>query len=120
MTEFTRDGSDPPIRFRASRGQSGQAAAMSAIRPRSAPGPKPGSSRDQKGQRSSAPAGGQLGLPGQSEAQPGNNNHLVPALNHANIQGLGRDVPFGLWALHNGLLGEIGGEGIEPYDWLEH
>lgn len=117
---FSRDNADPPTRFRAGPGQTGQAAAMQAIRPKASPGPKPGQGRSQErrkgGGESSA---GRLGLP-DLEPQQGSNRHLLPALHHANIQDLGRDLPFGLWAVHNGYLPEIAGKGVEPFDWLEH
>jgi hypothetical protein len=37
---------------------------------------------------------------------------------HANAQGLGRNLPFGLWALQNGHFPELA-QGQKPYDWLD-
>lgn len=44
--------------------------------------------------------------------------HLLYGLMHTNAQELGRNLPFGLWALHNGLFPEIA-SGARPLDWLD-
>jgi len=44
--------------------------------------------------------------------------HLVYGLMHENIKSLGRDLPFGLWALHNGYFSDLA-PGRQPVDWLD-
>jgi hypothetical protein len=51
--------------------------------------------------------------------QEQNNMHLVMGLMHENAAGLGREMPFGLWALHNGFFPAIAKPGMEPIDWLD-
>lgn len=65
---------------------------------------------------------GSLGLPDlpQEQAAPPDNTHLYHALHHLNISQLGRNIPFGIWAVLNGRLPELAGEGVEPFDWIEH
>lgn len=45
--------------------------------------------------------------------------HLVMGLMHSNAVGLGRDIPFGLWALHNGHFPALARQGMEPIDWMD-
>jgi len=115
--QFSPDRPDPPTRFRPSTGQIGQAAALKGIRGRAGGGgTRAGQTERRQGQ--GGQAGGRLGLP-QVPQPEGDNRHLVPALHHANIQDLGRDIPFGLWAIHNGYFPELAGKGREPFDWVE-
>jgi hypothetical protein len=112
VTEFSRDGAAPPRRFRPNPGQLGQAAAMR--------GERTGQSRSSQPRRQSGAASDRTtgrALPALPESE-GNNDHLVYALQHAAAQSLGRDIPFGLWAQHNGLFGALA-PGKVPADWLE-
>jgi hypothetical protein len=114
---FSTDRPDPPTRFRASTGQIGQAAALKGLgRSGSVGGGKSQAERRKGGEGSASHS--RLGLP-QIPQQEGNNRHLIPALHHANIQDLGRDIPFGLWAIHNGYFPEIAGKDRVPFDWIE-
>ncbi len=36
-----------------------------------------------------------------------------------NAKGLGRDLPFGLWAIHNGYFPELAGADKVPLDWMD-
>lgn len=112
---FSRDRPDPPTRFRPSTGQIGQAAGLKGLRKGPGGSAPKGAERRQS---SGGQAGSRLGLPDLPQ-QEGDNRHLIPALHHANIQDLGRDIPFGLWAVHNGYFPEIAGKGMEPFDWIE-
>ena len=115
MAQFTPDRPDPPTRFRPSTGQIGQAAALRASRK----GPGGSAPRgERRGSASQQGASSRLGLPQLAQPQ-GDNRHLLPALHHANIQDLGRDIPFGLWAVHNGYFPEIAGKDRVPFDWIE-
>ncbi len=111
MTEFSRDNPPPPQRFRPNPGQLGQAAAM-----RNGQGQRRSNSPSRQPASESGRSTGRA-LPALPERQ-GSNDHLVYALQHAAAQGLGRDIPFGLWAQHNGLFAKLA-PGQVPADWLE-
>jgi len=55
---------------------------------------------------------------GSSQGQTPDQRHLLYGLMHENSQQLGRDLPFGLWAIHNGMLPELA-PGRQPVDWLD-
>jgi hypothetical protein len=112
---FSRDKPDPPTRFRANPGQLGQHAALAGLKGGRQPSPP---SPRQQAPRSAASGSQRLGLP-QMPQPEGNNMHLVMGLMHQNIAGLGRDLPFGLWALHNGFFPSLASPGMEPLDWLD-
>lgn len=113
---FSGDKSNPPLRFRPAPGQLGQSAAMQLQRPGQGKG---GGRKAQQGQsKESGAAASPLGLPGKIE-QESNNNHLTAAMRYENIKRLGREVPFGLWAVHSGEFARLAPPGMAPHDWLE-
>ena len=114
---FSSDKKSPPVRFRPGQGQLGQAAAMKLQQPGQGRGG--GGSRSRGGQQPSAHHAGSLGLPEAPQAPPGDNSHLSFAAAHHNIQSLGRDIPFGVWAVQTGNFAKIAPQGMEPFDWLE-
>lgn len=116
MSEFSRDSPGPQPRFRPGPGQTGEHAALQALRPppqhrQQAHGAR--QARGGGGQRQSSP----LGM-GQRQEQEPDNSHLLYAAMHENSQQLGRELPFGLWALHNGHFSDLA-PGKVPVDWLD-
>lgn len=115
MTSFSRDQPGPGPRFRPGPGQLGEHAALNA-------GKSSGSSaapsrKRRQGQGQNQQQGSSLGLPQRQEAPP-DQTHLIYGLRFNNAQGLGRDLPFGLWALHNGYFSALA-QGMAPVDWTD-
>jgi hypothetical protein len=116
---FSRDQPGPAPRFRPGPGQVGEHAALQATRAAQRHPAQPGGrQRQQRAERQQRPSGASLGMGTPQPEQPPDQSHLFYGLLHANIQGLGRDVPFGLWALHNGYFPELA-PGKTPFDWIE-
>ena len=115
MNPFSKDQPGPPPRFRPGPGQLGEHAALQGAKAPSHPG------RSRRRQGRTGTSGGHQGAPlgmGQRPERETDNTHLLYAALHANIQGLGRDLPFGLWALHNGYFPDLA-PGQQPVDWLD-
>lgn len=117
MPEFSSDQPGPAARFKPGPGQLGEHAALQGTRSPGGGRAHPASPRQRQ-----AHGGGQVRQAGrehsQGQAQEQDQRHLVYGLMHLNAQRLGRDVPFGLWALHNGYFGELA-PGHQPVDWLD-
>lgn len=109
---FSRDNPGPRPRFRPGPGQLGEHAALQVGRPSRQATPTPRRTRQRD-----VPRANGLGLPAPPE-QKVDDGHLLYGLRHLNSVGLGRDLPFGLWALHNGHFPELA-KGQQPFDWLD-
>ena len=115
MNPFSRDQPGPAPRFRPGPGQLGEHAALQGTR---APGqPRKPARRQSRSGASQGRQGAPLGM-GQRPERQTDNTHLLFGAMHANIQSLGRDLPFGLWALHNGYFSDLA-PGKQPVDWLD-
>jgi hypothetical protein len=113
MNPFSRDSPGPAPRFRPGPGQTGEHAALQGLRP-------PAQHRPSSGRRQRAAQvhqGAPLGM-GRPPEQETDNTHLMYGAMHQNAQALGRDLPFGLWALHNGYFPDMA-PGKTPVDWLD-
>lgn len=121
MAQFSSDQGKPPAQFRPSVGNVGAKMAAQALRPKgsgTAPQKKSSASKGQ-GLGSS-----RLGHPayGQKETapkQPQDNGHLELVGQHFNMKGLGRDVPFGVWAGLTGNYRRLAEPGRPSFDIFE-
>lgn len=118
--EFSRDQPGPSARFRPGPGQLGEHAALQTAKPAAGGG---GGRHSQRGahRRTSDQSGrsGSLGLGlTQRPQETPDQRHLLYGLAHTNAKGLGRDLPFGLWAYHNGLYSELA-PGKKFPDWMD-
>src|SRR5215467_10223482 len=106
MANFSSDaGKPPPARFTPRAGNIGAKAAEQALKSQrgQAPGGAQGSSGGLKQVHPrlghpDALSGGQGGSQGQQDDQPQDNRHLEMVGGWTNMRGLGRDVPFTVWA----------------------
>ncbi len=119
MPEFTRDQPGPAAQFRPGPGQLGEHAALQGLKPASArrPAGARGRADQRRAQRVDHTGQHALGL-SQRPEETSDQRHLTYGLAHANSQGLGRDLPFGLWAYQNGLYPELA-QGQQFPDWLD-
>jgi hypothetical protein len=121
---FSSDRSLPPVHFSPGAGQVGTEAGMRAMKP---PRSQPKSNSQIGGGQSHNPghrAGGSIGLPKsqikpQEEGQPTDLRHLMAIAQHTNMKGLGRNSPFGVWFINNGLHRQLFQPGQWPYDILD-
>lgn len=119
-TQFSPEHGQPPRRFRPGPGQIGQAAGLAAGKQRAGQGQV---ERRKPGGRAGAQA--KLGMPEKPQPQadagppPGDYRHLLALAQHANMRDLGREVPFGVWAILNGIHRQLFQPGQWPADILE-
>lgn len=122
MTSFSSDKGQPPTRFRPGPGQTGAAAAHSALGAgRGRPSGKERRSSGGGGNTSAGASHGNLGLPAQPPPDPGpaDYRHLELINQYRNIKDLGRDIDFGIWAINNGHTRDLFKPGQMPFDVLE-
>lgn len=114
MAEFSADRSPKamPARFSPRAGNLGAQAAQQ----KGAQGRRPGPDRS-----ASAGQGQQqvVGRPQPVEEQEQDLSHLPLALQHFNMKGLGRDVPYIVWANLTGNYRQYAEPGRVPWDALE-
>jgi hypothetical protein len=116
MAEFSADRvpSHMPVRFSENTGNVG---AQAAQRGQHGGGkPKLGRSQPEKGKQ-----GKEIGRPQpqQELLQPQDYSYLSVALQHFNMKGLGRDVPYLVWANLTGNYRRFAEPGRVPFDILE-
>lgn len=113
-TPFSRDQPGPRPRFRPGPGQLGEHAATQSLKP--PPARQRGQGRQARQPRQSR-QGAPLGM-GRPQERETDNSHLLYGAMHHNIQSLGRELPFGLWAIQNGYFADLA-PGKEMVDWLD-
>lgn len=119
MAEFSADSSSKvmPARFSPKAGNLGAQAAQQKGRSRR-PGGGLGRPHPEQGQHGpSQPIG--RPQPEQDPSQPQDLSYLDLAMQHFNMKGLGRDVPYIVWANLTGNYRQYAGPGRPPFDALE-
>lgn len=120
MDQFSQDHGKTPTRFSPATGNIGARMAERALKPSGKSQPTTGRSRGRgRSDGSSAPSFGHPDFGFQGEGQPVDNRHLELVGLHHNVKGLGRDVPFGVWATLSGNYRQLAQPGRPPFDVLE-
>src|SRR5690349_2729995 len=91
------------------------------MKPRGSPGRKPGLGRPSppKGEPQPDQSVGRPAPPEPDPNQPQDLSHLPLVLQHFNMKGLGRDLPYMVWATLTGNYQQYAEPGRPPYDILE-
>jgi hypothetical protein len=120
MAEFSADRTPEHVPAFHGRGQFAQHLGAEAAKPRGAPGRKPGLGRSAPPKQDSqqGPGVGRI-APREDPNQEQDLSHLGLALQHFNMKGLGRDIPYVVWATLTGNYRQYAQPGRPPFDYLE-
>lgn len=131
MAQFSSDQGKPPARFTPKSADVGSRAAERALKSHHGGGqgpgqgspskPRPGGSQPQLGHprfdQGPGQAAGQAPDPSQDQSQ--DTRHLDLVGSWHNMKGLGRDIPWGVWAGLSGNYRQLAKDGQPPFDIFE-